>query len=360
MQRYNVEFFLPLMYWLWRLPAVWSLQSADEVELSGTWKGHSKLSVLGTGFPLSPINWRMCSVETHWPRGAFLSASIKSFYFSGFFFLFLFPFNISDKKKKMIWSLRYNFFFFIYIYISLPNTDLFKGGFVNFQSAFSGSAAAWFQRGYFIWYLQPARCRTARASSAKLTLQTSLVVIFIFFSQPSPFSLTSGPLRLGVKKCNISYRLLVWEEFLCIGPDRKVLTHSEGRTQRRSGCAAALCDLKAICTGQDNFFFPLPVQNKWVWSLRTVDFFIKQTFWLVIVGIVRVMMFSFHWSFPANHDREPAGTMARATKKRKERKAMRTAAMPVSFIGHAFFYLSEVLWISGAGNVRRYFELFLS
>lgn len=46
-------------------------------------------------------------------------------------------------------------------------------------------------------------------------------------------------------------------------------------------------------------------------------------------------------------------------KKRKEKKAMRTAAMPVSFIGHAFFYLSEVLWISGAGNVKRYFELFL-
>lgn len=110
------------------------------------------------------------------------------------------------------------------------------------------------------------------------------------------------------------------------------------------------------------FFFPLPVQNKWVWSLRTVsaiDFFIKQTFWLVIVRVVWVMMFSFHWSFPANHDREPAGTMARSTKKRKGKKAMRTAAMPVSFIGHTFFYLSEVLWMSGAGNVKRYFELFL-
>lgn len=114
---------------------MWSLQSADEVELSGTWKGHSKLSVLGTGFPLSPINWRMCSVETHWPRGAFLSASIKSFYFSGFFFLFLFPFNISDKKKKMIWSLRYNFFFF---YISLPTLTSSKGDLWIFNQLFLG------------------------------------------------------------------------------------------------------------------------------------------------------------------------------------------------------------------------------
>lgn len=183
MQRYNVEFFLPLMYWLWRLPAVWSLQSADEVELSGTWKGHSKLSVLGTGFPLSPINWRMCLVETHWPRGAFLSASIKTFYFSGFFFFFFFLLTFLTRKK---WFGVYVTTFFLYI--SLPNTDLFKGGFVNFQSAFSGSAAAWFQRGYFIWYLQPARCRTAPASSAKLTLQTSLVVIFIFFFIPPPLA----------------------------------------------------------------------------------------------------------------------------------------------------------------------------
>lgn len=257
----------------------------------------------------------------------------------------------------MIWSLRYNFFFF-FIYPS-PTLTSSKGDLWIFNQLFLGVQ----QRGSK-GDISSGICNQPDVERLVLPLQNSRcrhlwLWFLIFFSHPSPFSLTSRPLRSGVKKCNISYRLLVWGEFLCIGPDRKVLTHSEGRTQRRSGRCVTWKPFAPVKT----FFFPLlPVQNKWVWSLRTVsaiDFFIKQTFWLVIVRIVRVMMFSFHWSFLANHDREPAGTMARSTKKRKEKKAMRTAAMPVSFIGHAFFYLSEVLWISGAGNVRRFFELFL-
>lgn len=118
---------------------------------SGTewhWMGHSRLSVLGTGFPLSPIKWRMYSEETRWPRGAFHSASIKSFYFSGFFF-FLLTFLTRKKKTYLEFTLQL-------LFISLVNTDLFKGRFVNFQSAFLGSSAAWFQRRYFICYLQPS------------------------------------------------------------------------------------------------------------------------------------------------------------------------------------------------------------
>lgn len=204
------------------------------------WKGHSKLSVLGTGFPLSPIKWRMYSVETRWPRGAFLPASIKSFYFS------FFPFNISDKKKK--WFGVYVTASFLYPSSTLTSS---KGNLWIFNQLFLAA-----QRRSSRGDISSGICNQPSVEQLLLPLQNSrcryLWLWFLFF-QSSSFSLTSGPLRLGVKKCSVSCRLLVWEEFLCICPDRKVLTHSEGRTQRRSGCVAALCDLKAICTGQDIF-----------------------------------------------------------------------------------------------------------
>lgn len=111
-----------------------------------------------------------------------------------------------------------------------------------------------------------------------------------------------------------------------------------------------------------HFFFPLPVQNKWVWSLRTVsaiDFFIKQTFWLVIVGIVRVMMLSFHWSFPANHDREPAGTMARSSKKRKEKKPCGLQPCLLALLVTPFstsVKFSEFLGLEMSGDISSYFS----
>lgn len=231
MQRYNVEFFLPLMYWLWRLPAVWSLQSADEVELSGTWKGHSKLSVLGTGFPLSPINWRMCLVETHWPRGAFLSASIKTFYFSGFFFFFFFLLTFLTRKKWF--GVYVTTFFFIYI---PPQHWPLQRGICEFSISFFWECSSVVPKGIFHLVFATSPMSNGSCFLCKTHAADISGCDFYFFFHPSPFSLTLRPLRLGVKKCNISYRLLVWEEFLCICPDRKVLTHSEGRTQRRSGC----------------------------------------------------------------------------------------------------------------------------
>lgn len=184
MQRYNVEFFLPLMYWLWRLLALWSLQSADEVELSGTWKGHSKLSVLGTGFPLSPINWRMCSVETRWPRGAFLSASIKSFYFSGVFFLFLFPFNISDKKKKMIWSLRYNFFF---LYIPPQHWPL-QRGICEFSISFFWDCSSVVPKGIFHLVFATSPMSNGSCFLCKTHAADISGCDFYFFSIPPPLA----------------------------------------------------------------------------------------------------------------------------------------------------------------------------
>lgn len=306
--------FFTLMYLLWSLPAVWSLHSADEVELSGTGR-----------VTASFLSWEQVSLWapssegcTRWrrtdPGACFSLLPSRVFIFLGFFFSFLLTFLT---RKKMIWSVRYNFFLYI-----PPQHWPFKGEYVNFQSAFLAV-----QRRASKGDISSGICNQPNVEQLLLPLQNSrcrYLWLWFLVLQHSPFSLTPGPLRLGVKKCNISCRLLVWEEFLCICPDKKVLTHSEGRTQRRSGCVAALCDLKAICTGQDFFFFFASGAKQM--SLEFVDcvcnrlFFIKQTFWLVIVRIVRVMMFSFHWSFPDNHDREPAGTIVRSTYRKGKKK----------------------------------------
>lgn len=179
-------------------------------------------------------------------RRVSLSASIKSFYFSVFF---LSPFNISDKEKK--WFGVYVTTSFLYI---PPHHWPLQRGICEFSVSFFWQSSSVLPKGIFHLVFATSPMSNSSCFLCKTHAADISGCDFYFFSPP-PFSLTSGPLRLGVKKCNIFCRLLVWEVSLCICPDGKVLTHSEGRTQRRSGCAAALCDLKAICTGQDFFFF---------------------------------------------------------------------------------------------------------
>lgn len=133
MQRYNVEFFLPLMYWLWRLPAVWSLQMKWNSAALGrvtasflSWEQVSLWAPSTEGY----ARWRRTD-----PGARFSLLPSRVFIFQGFFFFFFFLLTFLTRKKNDLEFTLQLLFFFIY---PSPTLTSSKGDLWIFNQLFLG------------------------------------------------------------------------------------------------------------------------------------------------------------------------------------------------------------------------------